>query len=103
MSALNYEQVIPNVMVVRCPLSIEGIGDVAVVLANGARLGIVDTGARQYMPQAIEPALGALGRKLEDVAVIVNTHGDWDHVEGNEAIKAASGAQVCIPEADAPE
>ena len=33
---------------------------------------------------------------------IVNTHGHFDHVSGNRALKAATGASLLIHEGDAP-
>ncbi len=31
---------------------------------------------------------------------IINTHGHWDHIGANAYIKAATGAEICIHEAD---
>ncbi len=40
------------------------------------------------------------GENLE-VTAIVNTHGHWDHIGGNRAMKAATGAPICVHEKDA--
>jgi glyoxylase-like metal-dependent hydrolase (beta-lactamase superfamily II) len=71
------------------------------VVADGARLTVIDTGVAEFMPGALTPALAASGRTLAQVDLIVNTHAHWDHVQGNAAIRAASGAPVCIPAPDA--
>lgn len=90
-----------HVVVARCPLP-PGWGiEVAVTLVKGDKLAVVDTGVADFMPAAIEPALAALGCGLADIDLIVDTHGHWDHVQGNAALKAASGAAVCIPAGDA--
>jgi len=97
------EAILPGIVLARCPLPPPWRMDVAVVLARGDRLAVIDSGAAEFMPGAIVPALAALGAGLRDVALVVNTHAHWDHVGGNLAIRAASGAQVCIPAAEAPE
>ena len=102
MSDTSFQHVLPGVVLAECPLG-PGWGgvDVALTLVQGERLAVLDTGVRAYMPAALEPALDALGRGLSDLALIVNTHGHWDHIEGNAALKAASGAPILCPAADA--
>lgn len=87
--------VVPGVVIAACPLGIVPI-DSAVTLIRGQRLVVVDTGVRAFMPAAMQPALAALGAQLADVDVIINSHGHWDHIEGNAAIQAASGAPIRI-------
>jgi glyoxylase-like metal-dependent hydrolase (beta-lactamase superfamily II) len=48
--------------------------------------------------EKILPAAADLGLKIE---LILNTHGHFDHVGGNAALKAATGARILISEADA--
>lgn len=48
---------------------------------------------------AIRAAIARLGLK---VRFVINTHGHFDHVGGNAAIVAATGAELLIHEADAP-
>ncbi|MCW5848606.1 MAG: MBL fold metallo-hydrolase [Anaerolineae bacterium] len=102
MSDASFQPVLPGVVLAQCPLG-PGWGGVeaAMTLAQGERLAVLDTGVRAYMPAALEPALAALGRSVADIALIVNTHGHWDHIEGNAALKAASGAPILCPAADA--
>jgi hydroxyacylglutathione hydrolase len=84
-----------------CPLPAGWNLDVAMVLAGGAQLAVIDTGVAEFMPGALAPALAACERTLDQVDLIVNTHAHWDHVQGNAAIRAASGAPVCIPAPEA--
>lgn len=93
--------VMPGVLIAACPLGPWPI-ESAVTLARGLRLAVFDTGVRAFMPAALEPALAALGASVADIDLIVNTHGHWDHIEGNAAIQAASGAPILIHPADAP-
>ncbi|HMA34750.1 MAG TPA: MBL fold metallo-hydrolase [Chloroflexia bacterium] len=103
MTQARLEEIQPGIMLAPCPLPPGWDMDVAVVLARGAQLAVIDSGVAGFMPAAIGPALTALDRTLASVDLIVNTHGHWDHVQGNAAIQAASGAPICIPAADAPD
>lgn len=88
-------EVIPGVVIAACPLG-QGPIDTAVTLARGWRLAVIDTGVGAFMPAAMQPALDSLGADIADIDFIINTHGHWDHVEGNAALQAASGAPVLI-------
>ena len=56
---------------------------------------IIDTGVRSSPRAAIGPALAAAGLDAADMRFILNTHGHWDHMGGNEELRSmASGAQV---------
>lgn len=57
---------------------------------------VVDPGDE---PERILAALAEVGGR---VTAIVNTHGHWDHIGANGALKEATGAQLLIHEADAP-
>ena len=96
-------EILPGIALGVCPLPLGWNLAVAVVLACGERLAVIDTGVAEFMPQAITPALATVNRNLAQVDLIFNTHSHWDHVQGNAAIKAASSAQVCIPALDAPD
>jgi glyoxylase-like metal-dependent hydrolase (beta-lactamase superfamily II) len=61
----------------------------------------VDTGVAETPAQYVEPALRAIGRSLQDVDVVLNTHGHHDHAGGNHAVWRAAKCQVWIHEADA--
>src|SRR5687767_10111102 len=65
---------------------------------------IVDTGIASSPAEGMEPALEALGRRIEEVRWILLTHGHIDHVGGAHALWEMTGrrAQVVIHEADAP-
>jgi glyoxylase-like metal-dependent hydrolase (beta-lactamase superfamily II) len=95
------QEILPGIILGICPLPPGWNLDVAMVMACGARLAVIDTGVAAFMPGALAPALAACGRTLAQVDLIVNTHAHWDHVQGNAAIRAASGAPVCIPALEA--
>ncbi len=46
--------------------------------------------------------LAALEQENLELGVIVNTHGHFDHVGGNKAVKEATGADLMIHKQDAP-
>ena len=68
---------------------------------DGGRLTVVDCGLPGFWDQ-VEPGLSSLGRSLQDVAAIVLTHGDNDHVGFAERLREASGAPVSIHQEDVP-
>jgi hydroxyacylglutathione hydrolase len=49
-----------------------------------------------------ERILSALKKDELDLSVIINTHGHFDHVGANMALKQATGAQLMIHKLDAP-
>ena len=74
---------------------------VSLYLIRGERNAIIDTGTTHSPQDDIAPALKDLGLKLADIALILNTHGHFDHTGGNAAVKRASNAQVLIHNDDA--
>ncbi|MGC5075498.1 MBL fold metallo-hydrolase [Agrococcus sp. DT81.2] len=73
-------------------------------LIDAPELAIVDTGIASSPAEGLAPALGALGRRIEDVRWILLTHGHIDHVGGAHALWERTGrkAEIVIHEADAP-
>ena len=62
---------------------------------------IIDTGVRSSPRAVIGPALAATGLDLANTRFILNTHGHWDHMGGNEALRGvASDAQVVAHQAE---
>ena len=66
------------------------------------RLAIVDTGVPATVPELVLPCLAAAGRRPDELAAIVITHGHGDHFGGNEELKRLSGAPIMAHELDAP-
>ena len=68
---------------------------------DGPTRALIDTGA-SYTPQEyVEPALGTLGLGLDDINVILNTHGHQDHMGGNHSLLNQIDAQVYMHREDA--
>ncbi len=60
-----------------------------------------ETGATGALdPSEAKPVLDAAAAKGWRITHVLNTHHHWDHVGGNEGIKAATGARVVGPEPD---
>jgi Metallo-beta-lactamase superfamily len=70
------------------------------LIERGDGLTLVDAGMRGYWPQ-LERAVGALGRKVEEVEAVVLTHAHADHVGFAHQVKANSDATVWVHERDA--
>lgn len=62
---------------------------------------IVDSGWPRTAATVIVPALESLGYGPEALVAIVNTHNHGDHSHGNGRLRAATGCEVWIGEADA--
>ena len=69
-----------------------------VVLIGGEKIGIVDTGYENTPSDFVFPLILELGRELDDVNYVVNTHRDGDHIRGNVSIKEKTNAflQKCL-------
>jgi hydroxyacylglutathione hydrolase len=61
---------------------------------------IIDPGA--FNQREVKAILDVLSDHRLAPRYIINTHGHFDHVAGDEAIKQATGAQLLIHELDAP-
>lgn len=98
------EEVAGDLFVVRQPLK-EGWFCVVTVVFGGDRIGLVDTGLGKTPAGYLFPFIRGMGRGLEEVGLVVNTHRDMDHVGGNRAVKEGTGARIAIHglEADAVE
>src|SRR5438128_2898114 len=70
-------------------------------LVRGARLALIDSGARDSPLAAVEPALRELGLEWSDLDYLLNTHGHADHAGGNGELKtAAPEVEIAIHSAD---
>jgi glyoxylase-like metal-dependent hydrolase (beta-lactamase superfamily II) len=76
-------------------------GHAEVYLLEGERPVLIDTGTISTPKTYLVPALDTAGYRLSDIRMILNTHGHYDHVSGNQAVVDASGAKVWLPDADA--
>ena len=74
------------------------------IQANCFILGHEETGEAAVIDPGDEAQriLAALGRHNLTLKTIINTHGHFDHVGGNKALKAATGAPILIHGGDAP-
>lgn len=73
-------------------------GHTKLYFLEGEKKAIIDTGVATSPERDIAPYLAYYGYKLGDIDVILNTHGHFDHTEGNPAIPQA---EVWIHEDDA--
>lgn len=94
------ERVTDRVWLVRG--SLDGVGTICMYVLRGSQLAVIDTGFTHHPAHALTPALRLLGLGLDEVDVILNTHGHPDHLGGNASLKDASGATVHLHAADVP-
>ena len=71
-----------NDQVARIPVYFgeNGTGLVNVYLVRGEKIGLIDTGVAGSPERWIAPALTQIGLRLEDIDLILNTHGHSDHI-----------------------
>ena len=72
-------------------------------LVRGAKLALIDSGAKDSPATAVEPALRELGLSWSDLDYLLNTHGHPDHAGGNGEVKAeAPRAEIGLHRDDVP-
>lgn len=72
-------------------VGVDGLSAVLITSPNGH---ILVDGALPQSAALIEASIKALGFRIEDVKLIVNSHAHWDHAGGIAALQRASGAVV---------
>src|SRR4051794_41856269 len=65
------------------------------LVEDAGRVTLVDAGVPGYWPQ-LDETLAAIGRSRGDVAGLVLTHGDGDHVGFGERLRAELGVPVFV-------
>lgn len=89
----------PRIVPIPCPLP--GGGSVYAYFIDAPRPTLIDAGIASSPTEAIAAALRAHGRRLEEVRLVVNTHGHWDHL-GGDAVLRERGAEITIHRDDVP-
>ncbi len=74
---------------------------IEVFLIRGKVNAVIDSGPPQTTGDTITSVLNASGLNPADVDFVLNTHGHFDHIGGNAALKAAGRAQLLIHREDA--
>jgi hydroxyacylglutathione hydrolase len=64
-------------------------------------IGLVDTGFERTIVDNLFPFLQEMGRSPDEIAFVVNTHRDGDHVQGNHVLKEKTKARIAVHELDA--
>lgn len=78
------DEVVPGVY--RLPFAI-GTKPMAMYLLAGDGLTLIDTGLTDTPEAVYLPAIAALGRRPDEVRLVLITHADADHVGGNRAAR----------------
>ncbi|MGH3032160.1 MAG: MBL fold metallo-hydrolase [Gaiellaceae bacterium] len=71
------------------------------LVVDGPGAILVDAGYPGYLGQ-LEPAIAALGRRLEEIEAVLVTHHHVDHAGTAEAVRSRAGADVFVGAGDAP-
>lgn len=69
------------------------------LIDTGEGLILIDTGYGHELPYLLEN-IRALGFRVEDIKIIIHTHGHYDHFGCTEVIRAISGARVYMSRVD---
>jgi metallo-beta-lactamase class B len=78
-----------------------GTAGLSSLLVTSPKGHILLDGALPQSAPLIRKNIEALGFRIEDVKLILNSHSHWDHAGGIEALQRASGAQVAASPASA--
>jgi metallo-beta-lactamase class B len=78
-----------------------GTGGLSSLLVTSPQGHILLDGALPQSAPLIRKNIEALGFRIEDVKLILNSHAHWDHAGGIAALQRASGAQVAASPASA--
>ncbi len=71
-----------------------GVDGLSAILVTGPQGHILLDGGLPQSAPVIEANIKALGFRMKDVKLIVNSHAHWDHAGGIAALQRASGAIV---------
>jgi metallo-beta-lactamase class B len=77
----------------------EGVASYLITTPKGDIL--IDTGFRETVP-LVEASIRKLGFRVEDVRILLISHGHFDHAGGLAAMKAATHARLLVSPAEAP-
>lgn len=69
------------------------------LIDTGEGLILIDTGYG-HDTHLLMKNIRALGFRVEDIKIIIHSHGHYDHFGGTDAIRAISGATVCMSRVD---
>jgi len=90
-------QVTKDIFVVRQEMRSGWTCNVVLVLGEN-NIGVVDTGYENTPEDYVFPLIEEQGRRLDEVSIIVNTHRDGDHIQGNAVFKERTKAPVYVHE-----
>ena len=70
---------------------------------DGDKPALIDTGLGDPLSvEFISSELKGIGRSLENLSIIINTHEHTEHFAGNKKLKSASGATIIASSTAAP-
>jgi metallo-beta-lactamase class B len=78
-----------------------GARDVTSFLLTGPKGHVLIDGGYPGTAPMIQKNIAALGFRITDVKILLNSHAHFDHAGGLAALQQASGAQLWVSEADA--
>lgn len=76
----------------------EGNYVTVLVFVGKSSIGVVDSGFEKTPTDYIFPLVKELGRGLSEINLVVNTHRDGDHIQGNRVIKENTKAKIAAHE-----
>ena len=86
-----------DVYLIKQPMREDWYVGILVFIGKG-KIGLVDTGYEKTPDEYIFPLVRELGRSVDAINYVVNTHRDGDHVQGNRAIRGNTRAKIAAHE-----
>jgi hydroxyacylglutathione hydrolase len=94
------EKVSNDLYFIKQPMREAWFCGITVVLGDD-KIGLIDTGFENTPLEYIFPLIQEIGRRPEEISLVVNTHKDGDHVLGNEVVRERTNAKIAIHELEA--
>ena len=91
------EQVTDDIFIVRQDMRPGWTCNVSLIFGKKG-IGVVDSGYENTPMDLVFPLIENLGRRFDEVTLIVNTHRDGDHIRGNTVLKEHTGAPIAVHE-----
>ncbi len=96
-SMKDVERIADDAYVIKQPMREDWYVGILVFIGKD-KIGLIDSGFERTPSEYIFPLVKELGRSLDEIDYLVNTHRDGDHIQGNRAIRGNTRAKIATHE-----